>query len=186
MPEDASILSVRVKKASRDICNFQCLDNKEDFTAGTCQFKWRILEPGDGAVLQIIYAGGSQHDPRLHGTVEGQSDGIVVEKYALGESNSIARTTISMIWIGPVVILMAIAGSLIYVATKIERSTEAAKRLAEEREATKQRLAELTKIAKQSTRPIVWKLMVAAISILLVAIWLLVWSHSSPGPPFGW
>jgi len=83
MPDGSVILSVQVKKTSRPICGFERLDNQGDYKSGKCRLKWLILEPGDGADLQIIYAGTAHNDPTLEGIVEGQTDGIVVEKYNL-------------------------------------------------------------------------------------------------------
>ncbi len=89
LPDRAAILSARVKKTTRPICGFEVLDNQEDYKSGTCHLKWRILEPGDGAVLQIIYAGSARYDPKLEGTVEGQRNGTVIEQYSLTASKQI-------------------------------------------------------------------------------------------------
>ncbi|MGA3283425.1 MAG: hypothetical protein ABSD57_03055 [Verrucomicrobiota bacterium] len=108
MPDGSAILSVRVKKSSRPICGFELLDNQEDYKSGTCRFKWRILEQGDGAILQIIYAGSAHSDPKLEGAVEGQRNGIVVEKYSLSYDRTGIEANMPMIrlvWIGALVLI---------------------------------------------------------------------------------
>ena len=60
------------------------LDSRgEGGKSGICRLKWVILESGDDAVVQIIYAGNANYDPTLEGAADGQRDGIVVEKYDL-------------------------------------------------------------------------------------------------------
>src|SRR6266404_7698921 len=103
MPDGAPILSVRVKKTARPICGFECLVNQEDYASGTCHVKWRILEPGDGAVLQIIYAGSARRDPKLAGAVEGQRDGIEVEQYNLNYSRTAILDYVAMSRLRPIV-----------------------------------------------------------------------------------
>jgi len=145
LPDGAAILSARVKKTTRPICGFEILDNQADYKSGTCHLKWRILEPGDGAVLQIIYAGSSRRDPKLEGAVEGQRDGIVVEQYNLNVSRTAIQDSVPMSRAGPIFGLMLVAGLLFFIALRSHAKTEAAMQLAKEKAAAAKHLAELQK-----------------------------------------
>lgn len=190
MPDGSEILSARVKKASRAICGFECLDNREAYESGTCPVKWRILEPGDGAVLQIIYAGDAQHDPTLQGILEGQQEGVVVEEYRLNSDKTvILRTRDSKVWFGLIFTLAAFFISLKLLAEKIKGKTERGRRLNEEREAAQKHLKELNKRSVQSplaARILDVSALVFAVLTCVVFVSLLLLMLQPPGPPFGW
>ncbi len=186
MPDGSVILSVHVKKTSRSICGFERLDNQEDYKSGACRLKWAILEPGDGAVLQIIYAGSARHDPTLHGVVEGQRDGIVVERYDLTlDRTKILHSSMSIIRAGSIIVLVAVAFLLMFIATRIHAKTEAAKRLAEEKAQAEKHLAELRKKSVPPP-PVFWIPFAGAVVCVLGAVALMFFLGSPPGPPFGW
>ena len=185
MPDRSAILSVRVKKTSRPICGFELLDNQEDYKSGTCRLKWRILEPSDGVVLQIIYAGSARRDPTLEGVVEGQRDGVVVEQYNLTlDRKTILPLSISITRLGLVVVLILIAVLFIFIANRILAKTEYAKKIAEETAEAEKRLAELRKSIV--TPPVFW-ITIAGVLICVLAIFAVLSFWGSPlGPPFGW
>jgi hypothetical protein len=186
MPDGSAILSVRVKKASRPICGFERLDNQDDYKAGTCRLKWLILEPGDGAVLQIIYAGSARRDPTLEGAVEGQRGGVIVEEYLFAlDSTHKSPLNISMTRLGSAFLLMLVACLLIFIAARIHPATEAARKLARARVKAEKHLAELRR--RTVPPPLVWWIPIAgAFVCLLGALALLFFVWSTPGPPFGW
>jgi hypothetical protein len=186
LPDSAAILSARVKKSTRPICRFEILDNPEDYKMGKCHFKWRILEPGDGAVLQIIYAGNARHDLTLEGAVEGQKDGIAVEQYSLNVSRTDIETSISLSRLPPIIGLIFLAGLLFFIALKTHSNTEAAKALARERAVAAQHLATLQKRAQTlPVSPLFWLLFAGTIVCAAGACVLLI-SAARHGPPFGW
>lgn len=186
MPDGSAILSVRAKKTSRPICGFEILGNQEDYKSGICRLTWRILEPGDGAVLQIIYAGSAHRDPKLEGAVEGQQDGIVVEEYNLNANRTAIedKLSIRMSHIGPIIVLVLIAILSIFIGHRMDTKTEAAKKLAQEKAAATKHLAELQKRTVPSS-PFVWVLFAVALVCALGALALLILG-SRHGPPFGW
>lgn len=187
MPDGAAILSVRVKKTSRPICGFERLDNQEDYKSGTCRLKWRILEPGDGAVLQIIYTGSARRDPKLEGAMEGQRDGIVVEEYSLKLDRTAILEAPFIRWtrIWPIIILMLIGVLLWFIAFRIYAKTEGAKQLAQQKAAAEKHLAELRKM-RVTPPPVGWITLAGAFICFLGALALLLFLSSRPGPPFGW
>lgn len=195
MPDGSAILSVRVKKTSRPICGFECLDNQDDYKSGRCRLKWLILEPGDGAVLQIIYAGSARRDPTLEGAVEGQRDGVVVEEYSLTpdrttpDRTTILRSNISMTRLmtrlGPSLVLLLVGILLMFIANRIHAKTGAANKLAEEKAEAEKHLAELRKRTVPPP-PVSWVLVAGALVCLLGAVAWLYFLGSPPGPPFGW
>lgn len=187
MPDGSAILSVRAKKTSRPICGFESLGNQEDYKSGICRLKWRILEPGDGAVVQIIYAGSARRDPTLEGTVEGQRDGTVVEGYTLNLSGTAIEDSISIRmsrhW--PIIVLLLIGLFLLFIAGRSYTKTEAVKKWAQERAAAAKLLAEVQKKSVPAP-PLLWVLFVAGLVCILGAVVLLLIYNSRPGPPFGW
>jgi hypothetical protein len=184
LPDGAAILSARVKKTTRPICGFEILDNQADYKSGTCHLKWRILEPGDGAVLQIIYAGSGRHDPKLEGAVEGQRDGIVVEQYNLNFNRTAIEDSIPMSRAGPIFGLLLVAGLFFFIAIRSDAKTEAAKQLAKEKAAAAKHLAELQK-RRVPVSPLFWLPFAVALVCFLCALALLL-SSRHYGPPFGW
>lgn len=185
MPDGSAILSVRVNKTSRPICGFERLDNQEDYKSGTCRLKWLILEPGDGAVLQIIYAGGARRDPTLEGALEGQRDGVVVAQYDLTlDRTNILASKISITRLGSALVLLLVAILLMFIADRIRAKTAAAKKLAEEKAEAKKHLVELRK-RTVPVPPVFWILFLVGLVFLLSAVGLLLFGSSS-GPPFGW
>jgi hypothetical protein len=186
MPDGSVILSVQLKKTSRPICGFERLDDKEDYKSGKCRLKWRILEPGDGAVLQIIYAGGARRDPMLEGAVEGQSDGIVVEEYNLNfDGKTVSHSNIPMTRIGPILVLFLIAMALFFVSTRIHAKTEAARIFTQERAEAEKHLAELRKRTVPPP-PVFWVLVAVALGCVLFGFILILFFGPPSGPPFGW
>jgi hypothetical protein len=186
MPDGAPILSVRVKKTSRPICGFENLDNKEDYKSGTCRLKWLILEPGDGVVLQIIYAGSARRDPTLKGIVEGQKDGVVVEQYNLTfDRTAISSSSISVTRLGASASLMLVGGLLLFIAIRISARTEAAKKFAEAKAEAEKNLAELQK-RTQHLPLVFWVLFAVAFVCLFFALAFISFLGSPTGPPFGW
>jgi hypothetical protein len=184
MADGAAILSVRVKKTSRPICGFELVDDQEDYKSGTCRLKWRILEPGDGAVLQIIYASSARRDPTLEGAVEGQKDGVVVQQYDLTPDRTAILSKISMTRLGVFLVGLLVIVFLMLIANKIHAKSPAAKKLAEERAEAEKLLAELRKRTVPAP-PVFWILLVFALLLAFGILGLLLFG-SSTGPPFGW
>ncbi|HLH52245.1 MAG TPA: hypothetical protein VKY92_01320, partial [Verrucomicrobiae bacterium] len=67
----AQILEVTIRRVSRQLVGFKFDAGR--FQDGGLQLGWNILERGDGASLQIIYAGPESLPVTFHGVVEGQS-----------------------------------------------------------------------------------------------------------------
>jgi hypothetical protein len=66
-----AILEVRIRRTSRSVINIE-LDQSR-LAQGELVVWWNILEPNDGAIIQLIYAGGENIDVEADGTMEGQS-----------------------------------------------------------------------------------------------------------------
>lgn len=68
-PENVQVLKPLLLRASRTIINMKvlfCTDNKRDIC-----INFDLLEHNDGAAIQIIYAGPSNVEPIMSGTIEG-------------------------------------------------------------------------------------------------------------------
>jgi hypothetical protein len=184
MPDAAAILSVRVKKMSRPICGFEFVNNQTDYVSGKCLLKWRILEPDDGVVLQVIYAGSARHDPTLEGVVEGQKAGIVVEHYDINHENQTITSQIPPFRVAGIVILVIVCVSLIMFAKSLQTKTPVGKQMAVEIAVAEKELARLKKIAGPMPA-ISWLIILVAI-VLLVGGLLAMLYGLALGPPFGW
>jgi hypothetical protein len=71
------ILEASVKKPTRALTGISLTDSR--MQSGIVGLKWRILEEGDGAIIQLIYAGSPDCKIDVEGVVEGQR-GITVVK----------------------------------------------------------------------------------------------------------
>jgi hypothetical protein len=70
LAKNSPILEARLKKKSRALTGIQ-LDTRQA-AEGRLGITWTILEQGDGAVIDVIYAGAPNVDFRVTGTVVGQ------------------------------------------------------------------------------------------------------------------
>lgn len=66
------ILEVRIRRISRDVTEFAHVSDSLEH--GRVYLNWRILEEGDGAIAQLIYAGDTYVKFRVEGVVEGQRE----------------------------------------------------------------------------------------------------------------
>lgn len=73
------ILRVAVIKTSRPVIAFACDESRLE--KGVVSLSWKILEQGDGALVQIVYAGAPDIQVALEGTIVGQRK-IAEVKYA--------------------------------------------------------------------------------------------------------
>jgi hypothetical protein len=92
-----TILEASIRKLTRTVTGFQIVP------AGTeprlLALQWRILEPGDGAVIQIVYDGpASVGDFILRGTIEGQASLVTItpkNNKETGTSDSSPRAAVA-------------------------------------------------------------------------------------------
>lgn len=71
-PKGQAILEASVRKVTRQVVGLKL--NLNSLREGRLPVSWRILEQGDGAVIQVIYAGGFDVQLKVSGTVEGQGE----------------------------------------------------------------------------------------------------------------
>jgi len=67
---NTKILEATTVHTSRDVTAFSIKNDSK--LPGTIDVDWRILENGDGGVIQVIYAGKSSINPKISGTIIGQ------------------------------------------------------------------------------------------------------------------
>jgi hypothetical protein len=67
---DAPILEATLRKRTRAVTNLAV--DTSDIRNGTVRLTWRILEGGDGGVVQLIYAGDVDRPISVDGTIVGQ------------------------------------------------------------------------------------------------------------------
>ena len=68
----APILEARLRKTSRDIVGLS-LDESQ-LSKGVLRLNWDIMEEGDGAVVQLIYAGDTRNEITARATLIGQKE----------------------------------------------------------------------------------------------------------------
>jgi hypothetical protein len=103
------ILEATVRKVTRPVVAFKLLPADQD--SRRLRLQWRILEPGDGAVIQVIYDGpASTASFILHGTIEGQSDLVTVTPDALDQGAAVDSSPRVIGWtmLGLIVLLGAL------------------------------------------------------------------------------
>lgn len=81
------VLEVSVEKQSREIIDLSITSEKTLLQQGRIPISWRILERGDAAILQVIYAGPRDAAAKLKGVIEGQGVPRAVEPSAKKKSD---------------------------------------------------------------------------------------------------
>jgi hypothetical protein len=73
LPENTEILDAMILRTTRSICDIQLhrLNSKNQIS-----IDFNILEPGDGAAVQLIYAGDPNAAIKIDGYVEGEKNGV--------------------------------------------------------------------------------------------------------------
>lgn len=74
--DKARVLEVAVRNVTRDVTGFVVRVNPKD--AHRIDISWNILESGDGAVIQVIYAGNAAAEIMPRGIIEGQRKGVAL------------------------------------------------------------------------------------------------------------
>lgn len=74
LPENTEILDAMVLRTTRSICDIQLhrLNSKKN----QISIDFDILEPGDGAAVQLIYAGDPYAAIKIDGYIEGEKNGV--------------------------------------------------------------------------------------------------------------
>ena len=72
--DSSEILRLRILKVTRPQIKFDTRLQTEGRNIAVCQFDY--LDPGDGAVLEILHTGEERH-PRVSGTIRGQPKGLL-------------------------------------------------------------------------------------------------------------
>lgn len=70
-PDGDRIISATIKRVSRSLCEFEIINNAKQLEHGECGMTWKVLEPRDGAIIQLVYVGTRQ--PRMTGAIMGQT-----------------------------------------------------------------------------------------------------------------
>lgn len=70
--DNSPILEATIRKTTRDVTELNL--KTDDLQKGRLTLNWNILEPQDGGVIQIIYAGDSQANLIVEGVIEGQKE----------------------------------------------------------------------------------------------------------------
>jgi hypothetical protein len=65
------IMEASILRVAREVCEFHCDSNH--LGEGTIGVKWRILEKGDGALIQLVYEGTPESPITVSGTIISQA-----------------------------------------------------------------------------------------------------------------
>lgn len=125
---ETPILEASIRKVSRDVTNLQI--TTEEINKGRLGVTWSILEPGDGAILQIIYSGTPEVDFLVDGVVEGQEEIAQIafvgkiqspEEQYHAERRRIRRFSFTLLFLA--ILLTALCFLLVYFKRKFRRPT---------------------------------------------------------------
>jgi hypothetical protein len=186
MPDGAPVLRASVKKMSRPICRIESIEDRRDYKSGKCLLRWGILEPGDGAVVQVIYAGGARNDPTIEGIVEGQSEGIQTLRLELGANKKRVSQRFPTIGWTRLLIAFAIALGTMAIIYLVDRRTEPARKIAKAKADAKKRIDELQRELNRNRPTPLKALLLVAFAIFLGSLIALFFVGNISGPPFGW
>jgi uncharacterized membrane protein len=166
----AHILNATVAKASADT-GFICVDDDHAYDAGICRMKWNILQPEDGAILQVLYEGAANLPIVVSGSFKGQKQ-VVVEQYQDTGKPNVLHLVTTFRW--RVVMGLVVMAVLVFVVAMIRLQMSQSDELLEMQR----------KYRKEMWRQS-WMLMLA-ILLGCVAFGILIIPWPRPGPPFGW
>lgn len=103
----AKLLSAKILETTRSVNDFRLNDTRRN--EGLLSFSWTILEEGDGAKIQILFAGPPEAQLRVSGAVVGQPSGLrefnVKEKAPVVEKGW--RTRRVGTWMSTILIVVA-------------------------------------------------------------------------------
>lgn len=166
------ILEASLRKPTRDVVAFGLDLSSTD--QGRVGLEWRILEQDDGAVIQVIFAGSSDTELLISGTLEGQKDILayhpstktLVEVHPFGFLGQRYA-----VWAGlAVAILMLLLIPAMRVAFPLPANLTGQRSIA--------------RLLAMVLRWLPWLFLLGSLSYLLLSLnLLLLWSP--PGPPFG-
>jgi hypothetical protein len=172
LPAGTAILNATVTKASPDT-GFVRINDPSDYNSGTCRLRWTILQPGDGAVIQLLYTGTDQ-PIRVDGSFKGQRR-VVTQEYRLTDTRGGAVITKSRLQVGIVLLLLGILCFILFLRfVHLSQKLPVAKEIAELRK----------RHPDSSVRPLV--AFAASIAFVVLAFVLLLFPWLRSGPPFGW
>jgi hypothetical protein len=104
--KDAPILEATIRKKTREVTGFAVDSNERD--KGQVSLSWTILEPGDGAVVQLIFAGNAQTEVLASGIVEGVPR-MDLGKHVLLEGKVLGLSDRKIIMIaGPILLVIGV------------------------------------------------------------------------------
>lgn len=72
VPEDLTIFEVKTVEKTREITGFKF--DEQNLKKGVIPLSWKILEPGDGALLQVIHSKGEGSSFLIDGIIVSQGD----------------------------------------------------------------------------------------------------------------
>lgn len=104
------IIEARIQKSTRDVCGI-ALD-KNELEKGILGVSWKILEDGDGGVVQIIYNGNTGNEIKCIGDIEGQKKfGNYSDSAKIESKQEYKRPSILAVLLMPLTGLTLLCGS---------------------------------------------------------------------------
>jgi len=175
MPSGVSILNCNLTKTSPDT-DFARLYDPDDYKNGFCRVTWNILQPGDGAVIQLLYTGNAR-PPVLEGSIEGQRGGIAVQRYdaVAGQTKDIKVVSRNQTWIMFVFVTITVICFITFVFLEMPYAREF-------RALTKN----VRKVRPLHIRMLAILTIFLFFGLLFLMMFLLFPLMPSSGPPMGW
>jgi hypothetical protein len=158
-----TILEAKIRKVSRGVVGAAV--DASRLTEGVVPVTWKILEHNDGAVIQLIFAGSTETDIAVDGTVEGQPTVLHVKPshkvHSPAEQLALERRQTQVLVALPTIAFLLVLVSWLVLRANIRSRT-----------------------GDESDKLV--KIFIWADAVMLCIILLLAWRDlRQPGPPFG-
>jgi hypothetical protein len=156
-------LEAKIRKVSRGVVGAAV--DASRLTEGVVPVTWKILEHNDGAVIQLIFAGSTETDIAVDGTVEGQPTVLHVKPshkvHSPAEQLALERRQTQVLVALPTIAFLLVLVSWLVLRANIRSRT-----------------------GDESDKLV--KIFIWADAVMLCIILLLAWRDlRQPGPPFG-
>ncbi|HIF9370500.1 TPA: hypothetical protein ACX6RS_004111 [Photobacterium damselae] len=109
LDSSAEILEALVTKSSRDVTRIKVENDSDLFKKGIVPISWDILEQGDGANIQIIYAGKKDSQLTVTGIIEQQGKPVQLSTFTIKNNDNSYLNDIKVLkWLIPGILLFSV------------------------------------------------------------------------------
>ncbi|WP_339900121.1 hypothetical protein [uncultured Gilvimarinus sp.] len=105
-----NILEANVTKLSRAVTKLSLSQDQNVLNGGVVPLEWNILESGDGANIQVIYAGSLEATVSVKGVIEGQGIPRLLSGISIKQDKDSPLNDVKVLkWIIPSILIFSVA-----------------------------------------------------------------------------